>query len=215
MSRGKFVVISGSDGAGKTTLIKEIKKLYPKLISVREPGGTEVSEAIRNELLSEGAKDWHPMSQLLHFFAARANLLEKVVKPALESGEDVIADRFDESTYAYQVFAFESMELKEVFWSIRRQLIVARKLEPDVYIYIKVPVEVGMKRRALAGKGTMNHLDERSKGFYERVGEGLDEFFFVVNHKVIDGNQSQEAVLSDVLKILIPILGEPKYEPDQ
>ena len=149
MSRGKFVVISGSDGAGKTTLIKEIKKLYPKLISVREPGGTEVSEAIRNELLSEGAKDWHPMSQLLHFFAARANLLEKVVKPALESGEDVIADRFDESTYAYQVFAFESMELKEVFWSIRRQLIVARKLEPDVYIYIKVPVEVGMKRRAL------------------------------------------------------------------
>ena len=210
--RGSFVVISGPDGSGKTTLINRIVEHYPSLIRVREPGGTSVSEAIRSEILSEVAKDWSPMSQLIHFFGARANLLERVVRPALQKGQNVIADRFDESTFAYQVVAFDHRELGNVFWEIRERLIVECGLEPNLYIYLDVPVEVGIKRRASEVTGLMNHLDKRSSDFHEKVAKGLREFFDRVPHKIVNGDQSPDAVLHACLELLRQFFGEPSSQ---
>jgi len=211
MPRGKFVVIAGPDGAGKSTLIASLSKLYPPQILsfTREPGGTPVSEVLRAELLSEDAKKFPPITQFLHFFCARGNLLERVVRPALLSGRHVLADRFDESTFAYQVVALRNRKLENVFWEIRKCLMTDEGMEPDLYIFIDVPVEIGMTRRLDAGKETRNHFDERPEAFHRRVHEGLNEFFTKVPHRDIDGKQSAEEVLADCLQILRPIFGEP------
>ncbi len=214
MTRGKFVVISGPDGAGKTTLIKKIRELYgDALVYVREPGGTDLSEKIRKEVLSSVGAGWSPVTQLLHFFCARANLLSLVVEKALSSGIGVIADRFDESTFAYQVVAPQNRELEPLFWSIRKSLLVDQGLAPDLYILVQVPVEVGVERRARDKSQETTHFDEREHSFHRMVAEGLSEFFSRVPHSVVDGSQPREKVLIDCLRILEPFFGKPNTGP--
>lgn len=215
MSRGKFVVISGPDGAGKTTLINKICRLYSpfRVMRVREPGGTPLSEAIRSELLGDVGKDWSPVTQLLHFFCARANLLACEISGALDQGVNVLADRFDESTFAYQVVGFENREIEPLFWEIRQRLLVDQGLAPDLYIFLSVPVEVGVSRR-MRDRGTeANHLDKRFKDFHKRVAGGLVGFFSKVPHTTLDGVQSPDGVLVDCLKILEPLFGKPNKKP--
>ncbi len=213
-SRGKFVVISGPDGAGKTALIQKIKECYgDSLVYVREPGGTPLSEAIRGELLSDVGKGWSPVTQLLHFFCARANLLAQVVEKTLARGVGVLADRFDESTFAYQVVGFDNREIEPLFWEIRERLMADQNLTPDLYIFLSVPVEVGVSRRMKDGRTEANHLDKRSNDFHRRVAGGLLEFFSKVPHTIIDGDQPPEKVLADCLRILEPLFGKPNREP--
>jgi len=216
MQRGKFVVISGPDGAGKTTLIQKIRELYgDALVYVREPGGTDLSEAIRQELFSPEAKEWNPITQFLHFFCARANLIARVINGERNRGRGVLADRFAESTFAYQVVAFQNRELAPLFWEVYETLLVEYGEQPDLYIYIDVPVEVGVMRRA-KDKGTpMTHFDSRPDEFHQMVASGLKEFFEKVPHVTVDGTQSQEKVLSDVLEILKPIFGDPTEGPER
>jgi len=148
---------------------------------------------------------------LLHFFGARANLLERVIRPAISEGRDIIADRFDESTFAYQVVAFEHRKLEKAFWEIRSRLIIDNDLEPDLYIYIDVSVEVGMRRRSSDKVGLINHLDQKSHNFHRAVGEGLMEFFRTVPHAVVEGNQPPHLVLRECLKVLQPHFGDPIF----
>lgn len=216
MQRGKFVVISGPDGAGKTTLIQRIKELYgDSLVYVREPGGTLVSETIREDLFSEDGKRWSGATQFFHYFCARANLLARVIGPSVNKGRNVLADRFDESTFAYQVVGFGNRNLEAVFWEARRLLLVKTSLEPDLYILIDVPVEIGVSRRMRDRRVDPNHMDKKPTGFHKRVARGLKEFFSEVPHVTVDGTQSEMRVLSDVLEILKPIFGNPPEGPER
>jgi dTMP kinase len=97
-----FVSLEGIDGSGKSTQARLLAEaLGPDALLVREPGGTAAAERVR-ELLADGALELDPMAELLLFCAARADLVRRVIRPALEAGRDVVSDRFSDSTAAYQ-----------------------------------------------------------------------------------------------------------------
>jgi len=97
-----FVTLEGIDGAGKSTQARLLADaLGPETLLLREPGGTDVGERLR-ELLKDGTLELSPRAELLLFCAARAELVERVIRPALEAGRDVVCDRFVDSTMAYQ-----------------------------------------------------------------------------------------------------------------
>lgn len=97
-----FVSLEGIDGSGKSTQAKLLAEaLGPEALLVREPGGTAAAERVR-ELLADGELELDPMAELLLFCAARADLVRRVIRPALEAGRDVVSDRFADSTAAYQ-----------------------------------------------------------------------------------------------------------------
>ncbi len=107
-ARGTFVTFEGADGAGKTTQTALLRSALSRAgydaLTIREPGGTEVGERIRAILLDPGLEGTDPVSELLMYEAARAQLVRQVVEPALERGQVVISDRFTDSTVAYQGF---------------------------------------------------------------------------------------------------------------
>ncbi|MBA2523748.1 MAG: dTMP kinase [Solirubrobacterales bacterium] len=97
-----FVTLEGVDGAGKSTQARLLAEaLGPETVLLREPGGTEVGERLR-ELLKDGSLELTPRAELLLFCAARAELVERVIRPAIQAGRDVVCDRFVDSTVAYQ-----------------------------------------------------------------------------------------------------------------
>ena len=108
-SRGLFVVLEGPEAAGKSTLARALHQRMREdgvePILVHEPGGTPVAEALRHELL-DAARDWTPAMELLYMVTARADLVTRVIQPALAAGKVVISDRFDLSTIAYQGINF-------------------------------------------------------------------------------------------------------------
>lgn len=112
-ANGLFITVEGADGAGKTTqcalLIDALKATGRQVVSLREPGGTRISESIRSLLLDPDALDpdarMNPVAELLLYEAARAQLVFQVIRPALQAGAVVVCDRFFDSTYAYQGFA--------------------------------------------------------------------------------------------------------------
>ncbi len=107
IERGKFIVVEGLEGAGKSTALQTIKRylerFVPELLLTREPGGTRVGEHVR-QLLKERVEGeaLEPRCELLLFYAARVQLLEQVIRPALSQGTWILADRFELSTFAYQ-----------------------------------------------------------------------------------------------------------------
>ena len=206
MGRGNFIVLDGPEGTGKTSIKRKFQELFPNIVAVREPGGTPLSEVIRSELFGI-AGGLTPIREFMYFFAARANLLQHVIEPALLSGRNVITDRFDSSTYAYQVVGPEMMELDPIFWEIRNELIVKPKLQPDLYLIIDVPVQIGLARRHAEGGKTLNHIDQRTVAFHSRVQRGFREFaVFVPNVVFVDGTRSLEEVTEECLSHCAPLL---------
>jgi len=132
-------------------------------VVLREPGGTAVAEALRNELLDRRRR-FEPLTELLYITAARADLVHHVIRPALEAGKTVLSDRFDLSTTAYQV-AGRGIEPKvaELF-----NRAATGGLEPDLTLVIDVPASVGMERQVASGK-RQDRIDLESEEFRERV----------------------------------------------
>ena len=118
MPRGFFVVLEGPEGAGKTTLagalVARMREDGIEPVTVREPGGTTVAEALRQELL-DPTRRWTAEIELLYMTTARADLVSKVIRPALEQGKVVLSDRYDLSTLAYQG-AGRGLSMEHVRW---------------------------------------------------------------------------------------------------
>lgn len=202
MKRGKFIVIDGGEGSGKGTQIEFLKKLYPKALFTREPGGSQYGEEIRNLMLkSPISKDASAETQFALVWGARADHIWKKVNPALEKGIDVITDRFDSSTYAYQVYGQEGSHLKDLFMLIRKTFL--KSCTPDLYLFLEVAPEEGAKRVA-ARKGETNHFDERKIEFHNRVREGYKEFQSLFSDvvKTVNANPSIEVVHEAVGRII-------------
>ncbi len=167
---GIFITFEGGEGCGKST---HIKTLFEKLESAgvecvltREPGGTPLSEKIRELLLSakEGC-GMCPRTELLLFEAARSQHVEQTIKPALALGKTVVCDRFFDSTTAYQGAA-RKLELADVEWLNK---FATQGLAPDLTIVLDIPVEEGLTRAKKRDADKSDRMGSEECAFYENV----------------------------------------------
>lgn len=203
IKKGKFIVIDGGDGSGKSTIINHLKKILPveNNIFTREPGGSDFAQKIRELMLSEEAGFANGKTHFGLIWAARADHIDKTVRPAIESGKNIISDRFDSSTYAYQIFAQESLELKDLFFDIRDKFLA--EIKPDLYIYLDVDVEVGIDRTNKRDSKKQNHFDRNKKDFRQKVRNGFLEYMKLVPSVIVDANRTLDEVKKECEKIIL------------
>jgi len=139
-----FISLEGVDGSGKSTQARLlVEALGPETVAIREPGGTDAAERIR-ELLADPDLPLDPLAELLLFLAARADLTERVIRPALDAGSDVVSDRFSDSSIAYQGAA-RGLGVGEVITLCDT---ATDGLWPDLTLLLKVDPETGLGRAA-------------------------------------------------------------------
>ncbi|NNF37506.1 MAG: dTMP kinase [Gemmatimonadetes bacterium] len=174
MSVARFIVLEGVEGAGKTTQIRLLSAWLDALgveyVTAREPGGTEVGEAIRGLLLAHREEGVPDETELLLMLAARAAFVRRVVRPALEAGRVVLADRFDLSTFAYQGYG-RGLDLDAV---ARMNAFATGGLRPDAELVLDLPASAGAARQAQEGSEA-DRIENEGTGFLERVREGYRE----------------------------------------
>ncbi len=204
--RGRFVVIDGCEGAGKTTVIRELGAKFSKngFVFTHEPGGTIFAEKIRDLVLSEKSKNISPGAMFGLFWAARSEHLEKKIIPALNVGRSVLCDRFDSSTYAYQIYAEKNPALEKLFWQTRSFYL--KDGIPDMYIFLDVPPEIGLLRVENRKNGK-NHFDARKLSFHRLVRSGFKSFLRKVPHREIDARQSIDKVVKDCYNSILDLTG--------
>ena len=190
--KGKFITVEGSDGSGKTTFINSVteylvKKGY-KVITTREPGGTEFSEKVR-ELLFDSSNEIDAKTESLLFCVSRRDHIIKKIIPYVEEGYIVICDRFVDSSIAYQSYG-RGLNKQDI---IDINKYTTDGLEPDL---------IGLSRTK--GRDENNRMDNESLKFYKDVKRGYDELSndYKKRIKVIDANQDYEKVEKDAFKIL-------------
>jgi len=167
MKRGLFVVLEGPEGAGKTTLASalaaRLEQLGANPVMVREPGGTAVAETLRRELL-DSDREWTPERELLYVVTARADVVARVIEPALEAGRLVVSDRFDLSTRAYQG-AGRGVPAVHLEWVNHA---ATGGLRPDLLVILDLDPSAGAARLRDTGRA-LNRLDRESQAFHDRV----------------------------------------------
>ena len=207
MKKGKFIVIDGMDGSGKTTEIRLLKnelKGHSTLFTY-EPGGTPHADTIRAVLLSYGTGVRDALTDFFLFWAARASHVEEVVRPALAKGTNVIYDRFDSSTYAFQIGAEEHPELEEAFWACRKA--VLGECVPDAYIILDLPPSSAMKRRESDTSKALTVFDTQKLDYHTRARAGYKKFKPDSNVYIVDSSVSAEETHANVWPIVKQILG--------
>lgn len=166
---GKFIVFEGIDGSGKSTQMQLLRDWYEaagRLVTiVREPGGTALSEKIRQLLLDHGSHDLYPRAEALLFSTARSQLVHEIIIPALERGEVVLCDRYADSTIAYQGYGRE-LPLDEVIATLE---FATSKLQPDLKILLDMPVSEAVPRMA---DSPADRMESAGLAFQERVRKG-------------------------------------------
>ncbi|HRH26784.1 MAG TPA: dTMP kinase [Parcubacteria group bacterium] len=193
----KAVFLEGLDGCGKTTFINHLKSARPDFIFSREPGGLGLSQKVRELVLSDDAEQADPLTMFNLFWASRAENVAKIIRPAITAGQVVISDRFDASTYAYQIG--KNPDLEELFWHTRE---VCLRGVPCIYLDFKVsPAEA---TRRLKARGGENHFDRRSEEDRRMTRVFYDKFFSregIVSIQV-DADVPEERMISVALVAL-------------
>lgn len=196
--RGKFVVIEGLEGAGKTTahqiIWQELKQAGIKeIVATREPGGTPLAEKLRYLIKHETEEPVSDKAELLMLYAARVQLVENVIKPALAEGKWVLGDRHDMSSQAYQG---GGRKLDRNLLSTLKESVLGT-FEPDITFYLDIDPVVGLKRAR--GRGELDRIEQQSLDFFYRTRERYLELT-QNNDKVIIINAEQpiERVTSDI-----------------
>lgn len=149
MARGKFISFEGGEGSGKSTqaqrLAERLRGLGLEAVVTREPGGSPFAERLRAIILDPAVEPHSPLSEALLFYAARADHLERVIRPALKAGQWIVCDRFSDSTRVYQGLAGD-LDLKIIE---ALELLVVTPTKPDLTLIVDIPAEVGLARAAL------------------------------------------------------------------
>ena len=185
MSRkGSFIVVEGLEGAGKSTALDVIKHVLtmhvPELVITREPGGTRVGEVAR-QLIKEIdlTETLDPRAELLLFYAARVQLIERVIRPALDRGAWVLADRFELSTYAYQGGGrkLSSAMIKHL------STFCINDMQPDLIIFLDITPEQGMQR--VIARGKTDRIEQESMMFFNAVYDSYHQHIKAMNNVVV------------------------------
>lgn len=167
---GLFVTFEGIDGCGKTTQIKLLKEYLEnknkKVVLIREPGGTKISESIRKIILNVENSEMVDTCEMLLYAAARAQLVEQVIKPNLELGAIVLCDRFVDSSYVYQGFArglgLEKVETINKF--------AMNNVVPDITFFFDISPEISLQRRMKVSSA--DRIEKETLDFHKKVYEG-------------------------------------------
>lgn len=187
-----FISLEGIDGSGKSTQAKLLAEaLGPETLLIREPGGTEAAERIR-ELLADPDLELDPLAELLLFLAARADLTVRAIRPALEAGRDVVSDRFADSSVAYQGAA-RGLGVGEV---ISLTDAATEGLWPDVTVLLRVDPEVGLGR----ADGN-DRFESEGLELQRAVAKAYEEIAKIASDRVVvvDGEGSVEEVHERVM----------------
>lgn len=198
-----FITFEGPDGSGKSTQIKllaeHLTKLGQNVLLTREPGGTEISEQIRNLLHDTRYKTMLPRTELLLFSAARAQLIGEKIKPHLAAGGVVLCDRYADSTLAYQGYGHgldvETLRLITTF--------ATDNLKPDVTLLFDLDPAVGLQRRQTNGS-EWNRMDDYALAFHRRVREGYLELAKAEPERwiILDATKGVEEVQEEVRRVV-------------
>ncbi|MTI82079.1 MAG: dTMP kinase [Firmicutes bacterium] len=203
---GKFIVFEGIDGSGKSTQLKLLEGYLQKngfpVLTTREPGGTNISERIRDILLNPEFKDLHYRTEALLYASARAQHVEELIKPALEKGYIVLCDRFTDSTLAYQGCG------RGLAVDFLKQLneLATGGLEPHLVLIFDIEEEVSLKRVYQRSSG--DRLEQESKRFYRNVRKGYLEAarLNIQTHTVLDADKSIEQLQHKVRSLVGELL---------
>jgi len=199
-----FVTFEGLDFSGKSTqatiLVEKLKQQRHNVVHfLREPGGTTISERIRDLLLDKQNLEMSDAAELLLFSAARAQLVKEVIIPALQRGEIVICDRYYDSTTAYQGYG-RGINLDAVK-SINR--LATAGTDPDITFFVDIPVEEIERRKQKAGM-TFDRMESSGRAFYERVLQGYRGIAQSEAHRffTLDGTAGEKEIAADIWKII-------------
>ncbi|MGX1925397.1 dTMP kinase [Vibrio sp. NH-7] len=199
MSQAKFIVIEGLEGAGKSTAINAVMETLKqagveRIKNTREPGGTVLAEKLRTLVKQEhDGEILQDMTELLLMYAARVQLVENVIKPALESGTWVVGDRHDMSSQAYQGGGRQIA--KETMVSLKQTTL--GDFKPDLTIYLDLDPRVGLERAR--GRGELDRIEKMDMSFFDRTRDrylemaNADESVMVVN-----AEQTIDKVAADI-----------------
>ena len=199
--KGKFIVIEGIDGSGKTTQINKLSKwlietnLIPQnnqLIVTREPGGTKLGQSIRSLLLDTSIeKSPDSITELLLYAADRAQHVNEIIRPSLNKGDWVISDRFCGSTLAYQGYG-RKLDIKLIK---DLETIATQGISPDITFLLDIPVEESIKRRISRSD---DRIEKEGTDFLKNVSLGFQVLSEDNRWKKISALQSQEKIISEI-----------------
>ncbi|HLA06838.1 MAG TPA: dTMP kinase [Anaerolineales bacterium] len=198
-----FITLEGPEGSGKTShilpLVEYLREKRYIVFPTREPGGTSIGEQIREVIHDLKNSEMHPRTETLLYQAARAQIVEQVIKPRLAAGEIVLSDRYYDSTIAYQGYGHQQ-DMEQV-----RQLVryATGGLVPDLTILLDVNVEIGLKRRK-QNELEWNRMDAHEVAFYQRVRNGYHEMVKQEPNRwvVVDAGQKWESVQEELRKVV-------------
>ncbi len=204
--RAWFITFEGAEGSGKSTQIREaeacLKRMGKKVLVLREPGGTRVSEKIREILLDRHLIELNHSTELLLYLAARAQIVEEKILPALRKGTTVIMDRYEDSTFAYQGFG-RNIPISTIETISR--LAVRGTLKPDMTFLLDIDPRKGMKRG-----GRHDRMERQSFLFHQKVRKGFLALAKRARKRyhVIDASQAKEEVSAVIRKVLERAIGK-------
>ncbi|MCH9626140.1 MAG: Thymidylate kinase [Chlamydiales bacterium] len=204
---GLFVTIEGGDGCGKSTLSERLEQQLQKkgysVFKTREPGGTELSEKIRDILLNPNLHlEITDKAELLLFLAARAQHVEKKIKPALHQGQIVICERFNDSSIAYQGCA------RHLGMHYVEQLCELVFEKPDITLFLDLDPEEGLNRMKTKRKEPIDRLEQEQLQFHKEVRQGYLHLADAHPNRisVLDASKPIEFVLQSAMEVLEPRL---------
>lgn len=204
MKKGIFISLEGIDGAGKTSLAKGMIPLLEKnydIVNIREPGGTLISEKIRDLLLDVRNSGMVSRTEAFLYASARSQVVEEVIRPALAEGKLVLADRFLDSTIAYQGYG------RGIDLTFLQQLneLCTGGLKPDLTLLLDIDPKIGCRRRA--GE-TPDRLEKEGLDFQARVRKGYLDLWEKEPQRIkcIDGNASLDEVIHQSMDYIYRIV---------
>ncbi len=203
--RGYFVSFEGPDGAGKSTVLKEVlnqigSELKTQYLVTREPGGSKIAEKIRDIILDPANDKMDNKTEALLYAASRSQHVEEIIRPALKEGKVVFSDRYVDSSLAYQG-AGRDLGIQEV-----KQIndFATDKLDPDLTFFLDLAPEVGLKRIEKLRPGQEDRLEQENLAFHKKVYAGFLKVkeMYPERFVTVDATQPIDQVVAQVIAIL-------------